>query len=66
MKTARHRTRSTKAIPSPEDVARDAMRHFRNKPLTEQRALLIKWEILNPNGTLRRYPMDHVPYGPRA
>ena len=31
----------------------------------KQRALLIEWDILNPDGTLRRYPMDHVPLGPR-
>ena len=27
--------------------------------------LLIERDILNPDGTLRQYPMDHVPLGPR-
>lgn len=31
----------------------------------KQRAYLIKLGALNPDGTLRRYPMDHVPLGPR-
>lgn len=30
-----------------------------------QRAYLIKLGALNADGTLRRYPMDHVPLGPR-
>ena len=38
---------------------------FDNLPKAKQRALLIEWDILNPDGTLRRYPMDHVPLGPR-
>ncbi len=32
---------------------------------TKQRAYLIKLGALNADGTLRRYPMNHVPLGPR-
>ena len=38
---------------------------FDNLSETKKKALFIKWDILNPDGTLRRYPMDHVPLGPR-
>ena len=38
---------------------------FDRLPKAKQRALFIKWDILNPDGTLRRYPMDHVPLRPR-
>ncbi len=31
----------------------------------KKRAWLIELGTLNPDGTLRRYPMDHVPLGPR-
>jgi hypothetical protein len=31
----------------------------------KRRAHLIKFGALNPDGTLRTFPMDHVPYGPR-
>ncbi|MFZ4766011.1 MAG: hypothetical protein ACOYMN_13760 [Roseimicrobium sp.] len=31
----------------------------------KQRAYLIKLGALNADGTLRRYPMDHVPLGPK-
>lgn len=30
-----------------------------------QRAYLIKLGAMNADGTLRRYPMNHVPLGPR-
>lgn len=65
MKTTKPRRRPSLETETPEQFARAAFRDFRRKPLAERRALLIKWDILNPNGTLRRYPMDHVPYGPR-
>ena len=45
--------------------AQAAWTDFDNLPKAKQRALLIEWDILNPDGTLRRYPMDHVPLGPR-
>ena len=32
----------------------------------KKRAWLIELGTLNPDGTLRRYPMDHVPLGPRT
>ena len=38
---------------------------FQRLPKAKQKALLIKWDILNPDGSLRQYPMDHVPLGPR-
>lgn len=34
-------------------------------PKARQRDYLIKLGALNADGTLRRYPMDHVPLGPR-
>lgn len=39
---------------------------FQRLPKAKKKALLIEWDILNPDGSLRRYPMDHVPLGPRA
>jgi hypothetical protein len=39
---------------------------FDRMPKAKQRALFIEWDILNPDGTLRRYPMNHVPLGPRG
>ena len=47
------------------NMAEKAWDHFESLPNAKQRALLIEWDILNPDGTLRRYPMDHVPLGPR-
>ena len=47
------------------ELAQSAYDDFDNLPKAKQRALLIEWDILNPDGTLRRYPMDHVPLGPR-
>ena len=38
---------------------------FDRMPRKKQDALFVEWDILNPDGTLRRYPMDHVPLGPR-
>ncbi len=43
----------------------DYLAKFRRMTKAKRRALLVKWDILNPDGTLRRYPMDHVPLGPR-
>ena len=47
------------------NMAEKAWDNFESLPKAKQRALLIEWDILNPDGTLRRYPMDHVPLGPR-
>ena len=38
---------------------------FQRLPKAKKKALLVEWDILNPDGSLRRYPMDHVPLGPR-
>ncbi len=48
------------------EVAQSAYDDFDRLPKAKQRALLIEWDILNPDGTLRRYPMNHVPLGPRG
>ena len=47
-------------------LAQKAWEDFDNLSKAKQRALLIEWDILSPDGSLRRYPMDHVPYGPRV
>lgn len=66
MKTARPPRRPA-TTSDPFDVqVRNALLSFRRKSTSRQKALLIKWDILNPDGTLRQYPMDHVPYGPRG
>ena len=31
----------------------------------QQHHRLIKWGILNPDGSLKRFPLSPVPYGPR-
>ena len=47
--------------------ARCAAYHAKVRKMTkaQKRAHLIELGTLNPDGTLRRYPMDHVPLGPR-
>jgi hypothetical protein len=71
MKTARKSQPSPKTVPgfSPENFARYSkqwLADFSRLPLAKKKALLIKWDILNPDGTVRRYPMDHIPLGPRS
>ena len=46
-------------------LAKEAWDDFHRLSKARQKALLIEWDILNPDGTLRQYPMDHVPLGPR-
>ncbi len=43
----------------------DYLTKFERLPKSKRTALLVKWDVLNSDGTLRRYPMDHVPLGPR-
>ena len=53
---------------SPENFARHSsqwLAEFSRLSISKKKALLIKWDILNPDGTIRRYPVDHVPFGPR-
>ena len=45
--------------------SRDYFAKFRRMSKAKQRALLIKWGALTPEGNLPVYPMDHVPLGPR-
>jgi len=44
--------------------AEGSARRLRLSP-AKKRQLLIQCEILNPDGTLNRPKMDHVPYGPQ-
>lgn len=44
--------------------AEGCARRLRMSP-AKQRQMLIEMEILNPDGTLNRPKMDHVPYGPQ-
>jgi hypothetical protein len=44
--------------------AEGSARRLRMSP-AKQRQMLIEMEILNPDGTLNRPKMDHVPYGPQ-
>jgi hypothetical protein len=44
--------------------AEGSARFLRMSP-AKQRQMLIEMEILNPDGTLNRPKMDHVPYGPQ-
>ncbi|MFN0078616.1 MAG: hypothetical protein ACKVY0_19320 [Prosthecobacter sp.] len=44
--------------------AEGCARFLRLSP-AKQRQRLIELEILNPDGTLNRPKMDHVPYGPQ-
>ncbi len=44
--------------------AEGSARFLRLSP-AKQRQRLIELEILNPDGTLNRPKMDHVPYGPQ-
>lgn len=39
---------------------------FQKMSLARKRAFMISIGALNPDGTVRRYPMDHVPLGPRS
>jgi len=68
MKTAKKKPYKPLGVFSPDSFARNSAQwldDFKRMPKAKQRALLIEWDILNPDGTLRRYPMDHVPLGPR-
>ena len=38
---------------------------FQRLPKAKQKALLIEWDILNPDGGLRQYPMGRMPLRPR-
>ena len=43
----------------------DSLARFQRLPKAKKKALLIEGDNLNPDGSLRRHPMDHVPLGPR-
>ena len=42
------------------------LKKFQKMSLARKRAFMISIGALNPDGTVRRYPMDHVPLGPRG
>ena len=68
MKTTKKQTYTPTHVFSPDSFARHStewLADFARMSKAKQKVLLIEWDILNPDGTLRRYPMDHVPLGPR-
>ena len=68
MKTATKTAYAPSHVFSPDTFARHSaewLADFARLSKAKKKALLIEWDILNPDGTLRRYPMDHVPLGPR-
>ena len=67
MKTLKKTASKPTHIFSPDTFARHStewLADFARLSKAKQKVLLIKWDILSPDGTLRRYPMDHVPLGP--